>query len=386
MIIKNACNAFLLLLLTHCSLVAQIDFESFEHNDITRQYIVHTPPDFDVAQSLPLVINMHGNGSNAGQQIFYSQMNNVADTSNFVVVYPDGIDNAWNIAGGGGVNESIDDVDFLSQLIDTLHINYNIDLNRVYSTGMSLGGFMTFRLACQLDNKVAAFASVTGSMSNGLFDECTPSRPLPILQIHGTDDDTVPYDGSIFGASMDEIVDFWTTANNCDDMPTTTDLPDIDPADGSTISIIDYNNCDNNGRMTLYRIDGGTHTWAGSALDLGGTNYDIHASREIWNFFKNYTLDGSPVVGINDNLPSLSEKATIYFVAPQQTLHLQNLPTNAQILYIYNARGQLVYEQQWLSTDVNSELSLRLPSLNKGMYFVQLLTDTKILQTEKILF
>jgi polyhydroxybutyrate depolymerase len=134
---------------------------SFTHNSIVRSYIVHLPTGYVASTQYPLVINMHGYTSTAAQQQAYSQMDVVADTGKFIVVYPDGVNNAWN--AGFGTNPTIDDVGFLSTLIDTMKAKFSVDALKVYSCGLSNGGFMSFRLACELENKIAAIAPVAGA-------------------------------------------------------------------------------------------------------------------------------------------------------------------------------------------------------------------------------
>lgn len=249
---------------------------SFEYDGIERTYIIHLPPEYNSDMEYPLVINMHGLGSNAVEQQFYSDFNKVADTAGIVVVYPNGVNNLWNISSDNG----IDDVGFISALIDTIASNYSLDLLRVYSTGMSMGGFMSYRLACQLDDRIAAIASVTGTLA---YPNCNNERPFPVLQIHGTADETVPY------ALVPPLMDLWVSKNNCIDS-VSIDLPDIDTTDQCTVVKTIYSPCDDDVEVILYTILGGEHTWPGAPIAIGVTNYDINASVEIWNFFTQYTL------------------------------------------------------------------------------------------------
>ncbi len=195
---------------------AQSIDKTLEWDGITRQYRVYLPADFDETQSLPLVFNFHGYGSSNVEQVFYSQFNDVADEFNFILVYPMGLeDNTGTTHFNSYFGTSdVDDVGFTSHMIDRIYTDYNIDLTRVYSTGMSNGGFMSYRLACELSDRIAAVASVTGSMAFPQFDNCTPSRPVPTMEIHGTLDATVPYNGATgFIPPIQEVVDFWVTQN-----------------------------------------------------------------------------------------------------------------------------------------------------------------------------
>ena len=174
---------------------------SFIFDGIERTYRVHLPDNYNENENYPLVINMHGAGSNSFEEEFYTEFDQVADTAGIVMVYPDGVNNLWNIFQDGGV----DDVGFISALIDTMHINYNIDLLRVYACGMSMGGFMSHRLGCQLNNRIAAIGSVAGLI---VYFNCNFTRKVPVLQIHGTADDVVPY------AGVTNTMQYWTVMTN----------------------------------------------------------------------------------------------------------------------------------------------------------------------------
>ena len=163
---------------------------SITHDGIQRDYILYIPEIYDGSTAVPLVLNFHGFGSSASQQMFYGDFRDIADTEGFLLVHPEGTssigDQFWNVGFPGNSSSTIDDVGFTEALIDELATLYAIDLDRVYATGMSNGGFMSFLLACQLSEKIAAVASVTGSMTQDTFDDCNAQHPTPVLQIHGT--------------------------------------------------------------------------------------------------------------------------------------------------------------------------------------------------------
>ncbi len=265
---------------------------SLEHDGATRNYTLHIPPGYSPGMSLPLVINMHGLGSSASQQAFYTTFNFVADTANFLVVYPQGLEATlngqtathWNADFGTGV----DDVGFINKLIDVIYTEYNIDLERVYSTGMSNGGFMSYLLACQLSDRITAIASVTGAMPFPTSQNCVANRAVPVMQIHGTNDLTVPISGSPgFYPPISQTVDWWVDHNNCNMTPTETTVPDNDPSDGATAMFQHYTGGDENSEVIYYIIENGGHTWPGafSVGSLGVTCQDFRASVRIWEFF-----------------------------------------------------------------------------------------------------
>ncbi len=266
----------------------EIVTEQMLYDGFNRTYIVYSPSNSH--SGMPLVFNLHGYGSNAVQQMEYSNMNVVADTAAFIVVYPNAVGNRWN----SGISDSppwptpmSDDVGFMDALIDTMHKHHDIDINRVYVCGMSNGGFMSLKLACELSHRIRAVASVTGVISESTALDCEPQRTVPIFHIHGTDDRTVPFDGTFGWYSVKATANHWADLYGC--VPSdTTDLADRNPSDGCTVTRIAYADSLGNENIILYSVAGGGHTWPGSAFDLPGlgiTNRDINASEEIWNFF-----------------------------------------------------------------------------------------------------
>ena len=268
---------------------------SITHDGIQRDYILYIPELYDGSTAVPLVLNFHGYGSNAAQQMFYGDFRDIADTEGFLLVHPEGTtfigDQFWNV-GFPGLSSNIDDVGFTEALIDELATLYTIDLDRVYATGMSNGGFMSFLLACQLSEKIAAVASVTGSMTQDTFDDCNAQHPTPVLQIHGTDDSVVLYNGNNLSIPIADVISYWVDYNNCETTPTTTTLPDVDVSDGSTIEHSVYEDGDNGITTEHMKVIGGGHTWPGSVINTAGTNQDIDASMEIWLFFSRFDING----------------------------------------------------------------------------------------------
>lgn len=274
------------------------------HDNISRAYRLRLPKNFSITESIPLVFNFHGYGSNASQQEFYSNMNPLANAERFAVCYPDGIQSAWNV--GWDFGSMADDVGFVSALIDTLVQKYNFNARKVYACGMSNGGYLSYFLACRLPNKIAAVASVTGSMVPVVLPTCEPGRSIPVLEFHGTADDVVPYQGAQgLAAPIDSVIAFWARNNQCPQSPDFELLPNINTTDGSTVEKYTFAPCDENRKVILYKILGGGHTWPGALLQIGVTNRDIQANVEIWNFFKNYTLP---------NLSSADEITSVDFM------------------------------------------------------------------------
>jgi len=276
---------------------AQISLtDSIRVGGASRTYRLYIPASYSAGTPAPMVFNLHGLGSNALQQEFYANFGPIADTAGFIVVTPDGRDTAvqgftgkyWDVGflGGNGTGPNAD-VDFLSALIDTVAADYNVDRTRVYSAGMSNGGYMSYFLAWRLPTKIAAVASVTGAITPGVYTAFAPGRAVPVMQIHGTADGTVPYTGSANNIHIDTLVAFWVRNNGCNPTPAFTAVPNTNPNDGSTAERYVWSG--GSAPVEFFKVLGGGHTWPG-AFPVGPTNQDFSASREIWRFFRGARL------------------------------------------------------------------------------------------------
>ena len=338
---------------------------SITHDGIQRDYILYIPELYDGNTTVPLVLNFHGFGSSASQQMFYGDFRDIADTEGFLLVHPEGTtfigNQFWNV-GFPGLSSNIDDVGFTEALIDELATLYAIDLDRVYATGMSNGGFMSFLLACQLSEKIAAVASVTGSMTQDTFDDCNAQHPTPVLQIHGTEDDVVLYNENNLSLPIPDVISYWVDHNNCETTPTTTTLPDVDVSDGSTIEHSVYEDGDNGVTTEHMKVIGGGHTWPGSVLNTAGTNQDIDASMEIWLFFSRYDING--LLSTDD---SENKQVSIY---PN--------PTHSKINLLLNYSKEVNYElfsplgkQLMTGTITSSNQEIDISHLPSNIYFLR---------------
>ncbi len=337
---------FLLLFSAFTILPAQTVTEFIDYDGISRSYRLHLPTGYVDGMKLPLVFNLHGLGSNASEQEFYSQMNTVADTAMFIVCYANGVNSQWNV--GWSFNQDTDDVGFINALIDTLKANYNINLNRVYSCGMSNGGFMSYTLACELTDRIAAIASVTGSMAPGVPEQCNPTRQIPVMQVHGTADPTVPFNGTATtNIPIEELVSFWRDINTCGAPADTTEVPNISVNDNCTAERLDYTDCGEGIDMVFYKIFGGEHTWPGAPINIGVTNQDFNASVEIWRFFSRYELDVESAIG--DPVQS----TTPVVVAPnpfQESLNLILPAGGLQALNVFDFSGKQLFATKNINT------------------------------------
>ena len=359
----------LLLLLGFCfPISAQQTIDgSIMHDGIQRDYILYIPAIYDGNTDVPLVLNFHGFGSNANEQMHYGDFRDIADTEGFLLVHPEGTlingEQHWNV-GNFTAGSTADDVGFTEALIDQLANLYAINLERVYSTGMSNGGFMSFLLACQLSEKIAAIASVTGSMTPDTYDSCNTQHPTPILQIHGTSDSVVPYDGDItWTLPIVDVLSYWINYNNCDTNPTITTFPDIYPLDGSTVDHFVYSGGDNGVTTEHMKVIGGDHTWPGSAFNFPGTNYDINASMEIWQFFSRFDINGTLSVNEFDN------RQVIIYPNPTNSKINLSLNFSEELNYeLFSSLGKLLI----IGTIKTNNQEIDLSNLSPNIYYLKL--------------
>lgn len=356
-------TATFLFSLTTILLSAQTINGTIQHDGITRDYILHLPSGYDASQSYPFVYNLHGFTSNASQQQFYTRMDATADANGFIVCYPNGVDASWNV--GWSFGSTADDVGFLVDLVDALAEEYSIDSDRLYSCGMSNGGFMSYKLACEQSGKFAAIASVTGSMVPSELTACDPVRQMPVMQIHGTADPTVAYGGSFISAPVEDVVNYWVDRDGCVLMADTIAVEDINIFDGCAAERIEYTDCENDNEVVFYKIEGGGHTWPDGALSIGVTNRDFDGSQEIWNFFSRFDLNGA-IVSSNVNV---GQESTISLSPNPAYSHvtLSDVPFDVEKISIVDALGDKVYAQDGSQESI---IRLNVDQLAIGVYFV----------------
>ncbi len=334
---------YFILLACCCStmLWAQTITGSLAHGGILRTYRLHIPANYSPTQPCPVVFNLHGYGSDAPEQILLSQMNAIADTAGFIVAYPEGLPDGggqriWNSGYGLGT----DDVGFINALLDSIAANYTVNQQRVYSTGLSNGGIMSNTLACELNGRIAAIASVAGTMSWMQWGNCRTVAAMPVLHIHGTTDIVVPYNGNTALLSVVALVNHWRDRNGLTTASTTTAYPNINPTDGSNAELIVYQT-GSAVPVHLIRVNNGGHSWPGSGIIISGnTNMDIDASVEIWKFFSQFRTTYTAQRTLPVAMP-LSDWRVL-----GQGQYLEWSQQQASYLRISNALGQLVLEQR----------------------------------------
>lgn len=282
------------------------EFGTLMHEGRERSYYVYEPAAAPPDGGAPaLLIVLHGGGGRGQGMVWLTRggFNDLAERDGFIVVYPNGIDNNWNdgrdIRSSSAHRDNIDDVGFIDRLIDAMASRYSIDPARVFVTGISNGGIMAFRLACDLPDRFAGIAAVTANLPVDAVETCQPFTEIPVMILNGTADPLVPYDGGPIQIgrarrgdvlSTAETVAFWLDVNTCASEPVSTRVIDRDETDGVRARHEVYGGCSGRGAVELYALEGGGHTWPGGRQYLpvgviGETSMDISAADVIWEFF-----------------------------------------------------------------------------------------------------
>lgn len=265
-----------------------------------REYLIHVPDSYDTAKPTPLVISLHAGATWPAHQMNLSHWNRLADESGFIVVYPSGtpvlfgVVRIWRMSA----EEVMRDIRFISSLVDTLEVAYNIDPARIYANGMSLGGGMAFAVACRLSDRIAAVGTVAAAQSLPL-SWCGDTRPVPMIAFHGDADRMVPYDGGRLGDPFNPVkpvypaVRDWVAsraqANRCATSP-------IESTIAADVVRTEYPDCAEGAAVLLYTLLGGGHSWPGGKPPpewrVGATNTSIDATSAMWEFFLEHPLQG----------------------------------------------------------------------------------------------
>ena len=366
--------------LVACSMLNAQGFisKTIQYDGLIREYSIYVPASYDGNTNFPLLFNLHGGGGNIASHIGIADMSPIADTANFIVVYPqarpdpsDGNSFNWISKVPG----TFDDVPFFSSLIDKIASNYQIDQNRIYACGYSLGGDMSFELACKLNSRIAAIAPVARTMQANPNSFCSPVHPTGVLTILGSNDFTSPYNGITFGGieyylSAAATHRYWATHNNCD---TTANMISVSPSveryTWSTASGCVY--------VEELKVIGGGHDWPGSFGDM-----TIDASSEIWQFVSRYDINGliecSTSSITKDN--NIKKKFRVYPNPVKDAIHISVGSEFIGNRYaITSISGQKVSEGK-----IEKEESVvNIQDLSEGIYFMKL--DENIHQSFKII-
>ena len=338
----------LIFILTPLLSFSQIINKNLFFDGLNREYIIYVPNSYDGTSEVPLLFNFHGGAGYANYHMQIVNMNVIADTAGFIAVYPqaaidyDGADpgstpsTSWLHKAPTTHN----DANFIAAIIDTLSSEYLINQDRVYACGYSEGGIFSYELGCRLNNRIAAFASVSGSMltdsfrSDYGFGICSPYHPTAVMLIPGTADFNFhsTYAGyPPYYLSVNDITNYWTNHNNTDINPVVTNIFDSYSGDGSNVERREWLNGDNCVSVVELKVVNGGHDWPGSS-----GNMDINASEEIWNFFSKYDINGliNCITANNDEIDILEFRKLVRVV---DVLGRESQSTvNTLLFYIYD--------------------------------------------------
>lgn len=261
----------------------------------TRSYVLHVPPQYDGRKALPLVIVMHGGGGNAANAERMSGFTSKADREGFLVAYPNGTSRfgnrllTWNSGNccAYALREKVDDVGFLRAMIAQIEREMRVDPTRIYATGMSNGGMMSYRLGCELADKLAAIGPVAGALN---VDKCEPSEPVSVVAVHGMADQHVLFEGGQPKVQADRVprvdksvayaMEFWRKANGCTSA--------VQKERSGIVREETYSGCRNGTEVKLYAIEGEGHTWPGGQAGRTQADQPTHAfsaTDALWEFF-----------------------------------------------------------------------------------------------------
>lgn len=266
-----------------------------------RKYLVHVPQQYDAKSPVPLVLALHGAAMDGSMMVWFSGLNKKSDAAGFIVVYPSGTGigpfRTWN---AGGFRPELErsranDVTFVAKLLDELGLLFRIDTRRVYACGMSNGGMMCYRLAAELSDRIAAIAPVAGTMA---IEEAKPTRPVPVIHFHGTQDTIVPYAITRENAppflrlqGVEESISTWVKLNECQAQPETERISPVD--DMMTVLRKTYRGGRDGAEVVLVVIEEGGHTWPGQRPPIGfigKSTTRISANDLMWEFFQKHQL------------------------------------------------------------------------------------------------
>jgi polyhydroxybutyrate depolymerase len=282
------------LILAAAFLIANRTNGSIESGGQVRRYLLHVPDKYDPETPAPLVISIHGFAEWPAHQMQISRWDELADEEGFLVVFPSGTSFPlrWSAHGQADLEQNpLRDVEFISDLIDHLEQEYNIDPNRIYANGLSNGGGMSFMLSCYRSDRIAAIGTVAGAYLLP-WESCQPDRPIPIIAFHGVADPVVPFAGGpsrSFDVPFPSIVEWVAEAAKRNGCQSVVELPDQGEVSG-----MGYTECSQNAEVVFYQVETGGHSWPGGEplpyWIAGNTTQDVDATRLMWQFFQEHPM------------------------------------------------------------------------------------------------
>ena len=269
-----------------------------EHEGLERSFLIYVPK--NIKENAPLVVAIHGYTSSAKTLMGYSGINQIADKEGFLVAYPQGTkdsrdNNFFNVGYEFHSDSKVNDVNFIREIVLNLTKDYKLNSKRVFATGMSNGGDMSYLLACTSSDLFTAVAPVAGVMMKDTLENCNPVKKIPIFEIHGTKDSISKFEGDMnnedkWGAYYDlpSTIEFWVNKHALSEKETI-QLENKNTEDGTTITFERYWSDESQREVWFYIVNDGNHTWPGmTGLFSRTANQDINSAEEIWKFFSKF--------------------------------------------------------------------------------------------------
>lgn len=322
----------------------------------TRNMIVYAPSGLS---NPALIIQMHGMNQDAPYQKNAAKWESIADREKFVVVFPNGNNKSWDISGNT-------DIDFLKTIIDTMYNRYKIDRNRVYVSGFSMGGMMSYHAANKMADKIAAIAPCSGYLFN---NTAASSRPMPIIHIHGDADDVVRYNG------VAGVIEAWRKHNGCPATAITTKPYPANKANSVTTKQY-WGPGTDNCSIVLLTNKGKGHWYSLDAA--AGTN----SSEEIWAFCKQYSLAKTKILPVQKKI---QQNSGIKYTCVNSILKMQYTGVNTKVsaLKIFDLQGHLA--KTFSINEKSPSHEFNLGDMNKGMYILRLSSGKVTVESSALL-
>ncbi|MDP4664435.1 MAG: hypothetical protein NWQ55_12000 [Salibacteraceae bacterium] len=265
------------------------EYETLKHDGEKRSYLLHVPEGYSSDSAVALIIALHGGTGSAKNIEEQSGLADFSDEKGFILCSPNGLNRTWNAGNccGKASENEVDDVGFISALIDEVSANYSINSKQIFFTGMSNGAMMSYRLACELSDKIAAIAPVAGTM---VATECNPSQAVSVVHFHSYEDENVPYDGGIgngisdhYNPPLDSVFNAWNGFNNCA-LSTYFSYND-------NVDFWSWLNCTDSTELQLYITKDGGHSWPmgiAPRKNADQPSVAINANEVMWHFFMSH--------------------------------------------------------------------------------------------------
>ena len=276
----------LLLLLTCMPGFALAQTKTLQYKETKRRYIVYTPKGYDHQKSYPVIFNFHGGGMTPAEQMLYTRLNQTADKYGFIVVYPKGVQEDWNVGFGMSYKNGTDDIGFTDALLTQIEKDYTIDSKKVFATGLSRGGFFCHRIAAELPHRFSAVATIGATLPDSVAYHNPGKKEVGVLIVHGKADRVVNYEGKNGGYySALNTYKYWKGQPDGEEKRYKIDHI---PEDSTSVEILEMTSGKKS--VVLISIDNGGHTWPGAddfniGLPIGLTSRELDINEYMWKFF-----------------------------------------------------------------------------------------------------